>query len=179
MATGDAPVGWALRQHIARARGQLVGRKRATLATASSSDEKLARAQEMGADHAINYGSADVAKEVRRITEKRGVDVVVNFTGGDTWVKSLRALRLGGRLLTCGATAGSNPQEDIRFIWTFELQIRGSNGWQRDDIHTLLDLAASGELKVPIDRSYSLDDGIEALRSIEERRIIGKVVVNP
>jgi len=94
-------------------------------------------------------------------------------------VRSLRTLRLGGRLLTCGATAGFDPKEDIRFIWTFELQIRGSNGWQRHDIDTLLDRVRSGKLKVPVDRVYPLDDAVEALRSIEERRIVGKVLVTP
>ena len=67
-----------------------------------------------------------------------GVDVVINFTGGDTWVPSLRCLRRGGRLLTCGATAGFDPKTDIRFIWTFELQVLGSNGWTPEDLVTLL-----------------------------------------
>jgi alcohol dehydrogenase len=105
--------------------------------------------------------------------------VVVNYTGGDTWVKSLRCLRVGGRLLTCGATAGYAPPEDIRFIWTFELKILGSNGWARDDIHKLLDMIQSGKLKVMIDRSYPLDQAREALRVIEDREVFGKIVVTP
>ncbi|MFZ4479196.1 MAG: quinone oxidoreductase family protein [Rhodoferax sp.] len=156
----------------------------------AGSREKADRLVALGADETILYTQEDFLAAVHARHGKpsnrrggdgrsRGVDVVINFTGGDTWVKSLRTLRVGGRLLTCGATAGYNPPEDIRFIWTFELQIRGSNGWQREDIHTLLDLVKRGELKVPIDRRYSLDDGIEALRSIEERRITGKVLVNP
>ena len=80
-----------------------------------------------------------------------GVDVVVNYTGGDTWVKSLRCLRVGGRILTCGATAGYNPMEDLRYIWTFELQIRGSNGYGREDIEHGLELVASGQLKPHVD----------------------------
>jgi NADPH:quinone reductase-like Zn-dependent oxidoreductase len=76
------------------------------------------------------------ARDVRQADAARrrhqpGVDVVVNYTGGDTWVKSMRVLHRGGRLLTCGATAGYDPVEDIRFIWTFELQVLGSNGWMR------------------------------------------------
>ena len=66
--------------------------------------------------------------------------MVVNYTGGDTWVKSLKVLKVGGRLLTCGATAGYDPEEDIRFIWTFELKVLGSNGWMRTDIEKLLEL---------------------------------------
>lgn len=152
--------------------------------------DKAARLLALGADEAILYTEEDFVQvvqarhgkpSIRRGSNEhpRGVDVVVNFTGGDTWVKSLRTLRVGGRQLTCGATAGYDPKEDIRFIWTFELQILGSNGWQREDIHTLLDLMQRGELKVPIDKTYPLADGVEALRSIEERRIVGKVLVTP
>ena len=87
-----------------------------------------------------------------------GVDVVVNFTGGDTWVPSLKTLHRQGRILTCGATAGFDPKEDLRFIWTFELNIRGSNGWMREDLIALLDLLGSGKLKPIIDRELSLAD---------------------
>ncbi|MDM0027450.1 quinone oxidoreductase family protein [Variovorax saccharolyticus] len=152
---------------------------------------KAEQLKALGADETILYTEEDFLQvsharhgkpTIRRSPEgvpQRGVDVVVNFTGGDTWVKGLRTLRVGGRALTCGATAGYDPKEDLRFIWTFELQIRGSNGWQRDDIHTLLDKVQRGELKVPIDQRYSLADGTRALDSIEQRRIVGKVLVNP
>lgn len=152
--------------------------------------EKAERLKALGADETILYTEEDFLKvsqarhgkpTIKRGAEDapRGVDVVVNFTGGDTWVKGLRTLRVGGRALTCGATAGYDPKEDLRFIWTFELQIRGSNGWEREDIHVLLDKVQRGELKVPIDHRYSLADGTKALESIEQRRIVGKVLVNP
>ena len=85
-----------------------------------------------------------------------GMDVVVNFTGGDTWVPSLRCLRNGGRLLTCGATAGFDPKEDIRYIWTFELNIVGSNGWFPADLEALLGLVRSGRLHPVIDQTLAL-----------------------
>ncbi len=109
----------------------------------------------------------------------RGLDVVVNYTGGDTWVKSLKVLKVGGRLLTCGATAGYAPQEDIRFIWTFELKVLGSNGWARSDIETLLKLVQEGKLKVLVDKVFPLKDAREALRVIEDREVFGKIVVAP
>jgi alcohol dehydrogenase len=109
----------------------------------------------------------------------RGVDVVVNYTGGDTWVKSLKCLKVGGRLLTCGATAGFDPKEDIRFIWTFELKVLGSNGWERSDIITLLDMVRQGTLKVLIDKVFPLAEAREALRTIEDRQVFGKIVVAP
>jgi alcohol dehydrogenase len=94
-------------------------------------------------------------------------------------VKSLKVLKVGGRLLTCGATAGYAPTEDIRFIWTFELKVLGSNGWMRTDIEQLLKLVQEGKLKVLIDKVFPLEDAREALRVIEDREVFGKVVVAP
>lgn len=153
----------------------------------AGSAEKAARLSELGADEVILYREQDFMKTIfarhgkparRRGAEvPGGVDVVVNFTGGDSWVNSLRTLRIGGRLLTCGATAGYAPPEDLRYIWTYELQIRGSNGWEREDLHALLDQVAAGKLKAVIDRQWPLAQGAEALASLEQRQVFGKVVV--
>jgi alcohol dehydrogenase len=154
----------------------------------AGTEEKMRRLTELGADHTIDYVRNDFVQEVfarygkptrRGAGTDRGVDVVVNFTGGDTWVRSMRCLRVGGRLLTCGATAGYDPKEDIRFIWTFELQIRGSNGWSRDDIAALLAMTQSGQLKVLVDRVYPLEEAREALRALDDRTVFGKIVVAP
>ena len=85
----------------------------------------------------------------------------------------------GGRLLTCGATAGYDPKEDIRFIWTFELEILGSNGWQRSDIEALLEMVRHGRLDTLVERTYALAEAAEALRVIEDRKVFGKIVVVP
>jgi alcohol dehydrogenase len=165
--------------------GKLAG---AHVIACAGSEQKGERLKALGADEIIVYTKEDFLKVVqerhgkphrRRGFKGGGVDVVVNYTGGDTWVKSLRTLRLGGRLLTCGATAGFDPKEDIRFIWTFELQIRGSNGWEPGDIRTLFELVGSGKLKTLIDRTYPLEEAAEALRVIEDRAVFGKVVVTP
>ncbi len=152
----------------------------------ASNAEKLASLKDLGADHGIDYTKEDFVKWVyakygkpHRRRFDGGVDVVVNFTGGDTWVSSLKTLRRQGRILTCGATAGFDPKEDLRFIWTFELNIRGSNGWMRDDLTSLLDLIGSGKLKPIIDRELSLPDANEAFRLLEDRVVFGKVVVKP
>ncbi len=105
--------------------------------------------------------------------------MVVNFTGGDTWVPSFRTLKRGGRLLTCGATAGFSPPTDIRYIWTGELNVMGSNGWQREDLIALIDLVQSGRLQPVIDQVLPLSEGITACRLLEERRFFGKIVVKP
>ena len=105
--------------------------------------------------------------------------MVVNYTGGDTRARRLRVLRVRGRLLTCGATAGYDPPEDIRFIWTFELQILGSNGWAREDIAALLDMVQSGRLKAVIDATYPLERAAEALTRLEDRQVFGKLLIVP
>jgi len=160
----------------------------ATVIACAGTDEKAARLKELGADHTINYVERDFAQEVFALFGKparrgsginQGVDVVVNYTGGDTWVKSLRCLRVGGRLLTCGATSGYSPTEDLRFIWTFELKILGSNSWDREDLTQVVALAHSGALKAVVAETFPLDEGAEALRRIENRQVFGKVVVTP
>lgn len=165
---------------------QLAKAAGATVIAATSTEEKAARLRALGADHIVNYAAQDFVPQIYELFGKpsrrsagsdRGVDVVVNYTGGDTWTKSLRVLRVGGRLLTCGATAGYDPPEDIRYIWTFELQILGSNGWARDDITALLDMVAAGRLTAVIDATFPLERAADALARLEGRQVFGKVIV--
>lgn len=160
----------------------------ATVIACASSAEKIARLEQLGADYTINYVDADFVSRIYELFGKPtrrgpgtnyGADVVVNYTGGDTWVRSMRCLRVGGRLLTCGATAGYDPREDLRYVWTFELKILGSNGWTREDIVTLLSLQQSGKLKAVVEKTFSLEDAREALQQIEDRKVFGKLVVTP
>jgi NADPH:quinone reductase-like Zn-dependent oxidoreductase len=108
-----------------------------------------------------------------------GVDVVVNFTGGDTWVPSLRCLKRGGKLLVCGATAGHDPKEDLRYLWSFELQVIGSNSFYDDNLADLMRLISEQKLKPVVDRVLPLDQAVEGLRLIEDREVLGKVVITP
>jgi len=104
---------------------------------------------------------------------------VINFTGGDTWHPSLRCLKRGGSLLVCGATAGYDPKEDLRYIWSFELKVMGSNSFYDDNLHALMKLIAKGSLRPVIDKVLPLAEAREGLRLIESREVIGKVVVVP
>src|SRR5580698_9055345 len=111
----------------------------------ASSAEKLERLKAMGADEVIDYTSTDWSKwavekygKPQRRTYEGGVDVVVNFTGGDTWVPSLRCLKRGGKLLVCGATAGYDPKEDLRYVWSFELKVIGSNSFYEENLTDLM-----------------------------------------
>jgi NADPH:quinone reductase-like Zn-dependent oxidoreductase len=152
----------------------------------ASSEAKLARLKAIGADEVLDYRATDFSKwaverygKPQRRSYEGGVDVVVNFTGGDTWLPSLRCLKRGGKLLVCGATAGYDPKEDLRYIWTFELQVIGSNSFYDENLTALMDMIAKHELAPVIDRVLPLEEAAEGLRLIEEREVIGKVVVSP
>jgi NADPH:quinone reductase-like Zn-dependent oxidoreductase len=152
----------------------------------ASSDEKLARLRQMGADEVIDYTKTDWSKwavekygKPQRRSYEGGVDVVINFTGGDTWHPSLRCLKRGGKLLVCGATAGYDPKEDLRYVWSFELKIIGSNSFYDEDLKGLMDLIHKGKMKPVIDKVLPLEQAREGLRLIQDREVIGKVVVTP
>ena len=151
---------------------------------AGSSPEKLSALKAWGADHVIGYEDFEktiyglYGKPHRRRFEG-GVDVAINFTGGDTWVPSLKATRRGGKILTCGATAGYDPAEDLRYAWTFELKILGSNSWTIEDLETLMKLIARGELSPVIDTVLPLEQTAEGVRRLRDREVIGKIVITP
>ena len=151
----------------------------------SSSEQKLERLRDLGADHVIDYTRQRTREAVwgivgkPRVKATGGVDLVVNYTGGKTWQESIRCLKVGGRLLTCGATAGFEEEIDVRYIWTFEHKLLGSNGWRRSDIQVLLDYARDGRLLPVIDKVFPLEEIHEAERLLEEREVFGKVVVQP
>lgn len=155
------------------------------IACAGSAD-KLERLKALGADHVIDYKTTDFSKwavekygKPQRRTYEGGVDVVINFTGGDTWVPSLRCLKRGGSLLVCGATAGHDPKEDLRYIWSFELKVIGSNSFYDDDLSALMSMIASGRIKPVIDKVLPLEQAAEGLRLIQDREVMGKVIVTP
>jgi NADPH:quinone reductase-like Zn-dependent oxidoreductase len=152
----------------------------------ASSDEKLRRLKEMGADEVIDYTKTDWSKwavekygKPQRRSYEGGVDVVVNFTGGDTWVPSLRCLKRGGKLLVCGATAGYDPKEDLRYVWSFEIEIKGSNSFYDEDLAGLMTMIQKKQIAPMIDKVLPLELASEGLRLIQDREVIGKVVVTP
>ena len=163
--------------------GKLLG---AEVIACASSDEKLLRLKELGAAETVNYSKVDWSKwavekygKPQRRSYDGGVDVVINFTGGDTWVPSLRCIKRGGKLLVCGATAGHDPKEDLRYVWSFEINIQGSNSFYDEDLRALMDLIQEGKMKPAIDKVVPLDQAIGGLRLLRDREVIGKVVVEP
>lgn len=162
---------------------QLAASAGAEVIACGSAEWKLLRLKEIGAAHVIDTSREDILQAVRqkfgkpRYTGGGGVDVVVNYIGGDTWVPSLKVLRHQGRLLTCGATAGYAPAEDIRYIWSFELQIIGSDGWTYEDQTTLMNMVVQGKLKPVIHSTRPLSETSQALEDLIERKVFGKSVL--
>ena len=155
------------------------------IACASSAD-KIQRLKDLGADHVINYKETDFSKwavekfgKPQRRNYEGGVDVVINFTGGDTWAPSLKCVKRGGKILVCGATAGYDPKEDLRYIWSFELQVVGSNSFYDDNLKALMDLIQEGKMKPVIDEVLPLEKAAQGLKLIEDREVFGKVIITP
>ncbi|MFQ6116934.1 MAG: zinc-binding dehydrogenase [Candidatus Bipolaricaulia bacterium] len=155
---------------------KLVGAR--VFATAST-EEKLEKAKEIGADEVINYREVEFDREIRGLTARRGVDVVFDSVGAETWLRSLRSLAKNGRLVTCGATTGPNPQTDIRYIFWNQLRIIGSTMGSTKELLDVLKLLWAGKLKPVIHKVMPLQEAAEAQRLLEERRAFGKIVLLP
>jgi alcohol dehydrogenase len=158
----------------------------AEVIAAAGSADKAERLKALGADHVINYKEVDFSKWViekfgkpQRRSYEGGADVVINFTGGDTWVPSLKCIKRGGSLLVCGATAGHDPREDLRYIWSFEIRVIGSNSFYDDNLAALMELIRTKKISVQIDKVLPLEQAAEGLRMIRDREVLGKIVVTP
>jgi NADPH:quinone reductase-like Zn-dependent oxidoreductase len=154
----------------------LVGAR--VLAT-TSGDEKARLAREAGAELVVDYTREDVAQVVRRHTAKRGVDVVVDTVGEATWMTSLRSVARGGRIVTCGATSGPNPKEELRLVFWKHISILGSTMANDREFRALLQTVAAGRLKPRVDRILPLSEAAVAFALMEEGRQHGKIVLVP
>lgn len=142
-------------------------------------DEKLAKLRELGADVLINYMETDFGKEVWRLTNKRGVDVVVDSIGEATWEKSLRALAKDGRLVTFGATSGPMPPTNVPLVFWRQLRIIGTTMGNRAEFSDVMKLIWERKLRPIVDRVFPLSEAAEAQRLMEARRHFGKLVLVP
>lgn len=146
------------------------------IATASS-DEKCRKIQELGADIVINHAKEDFSKRIREITNKRGVDLVVDYIGKETWQKSMLSMKRGGRLVTCGATSGYDPVEDIRHIFYRQLEIIGCTMGSDKEFFDVIRLVLRKKLVPAIDRVVPLKEAAAAHQAIQDRTVFGKVVL--
>jgi len=162
---------------VALAALQIAKAMNAWVAVTSSSDEKLEKAAVLGADRALNYRKSDFTKEVRSWTNKRGVDVVVDCIGGENWARSLAALVKGGRLVTCGATAGASPSTDIRRIFWNHLSIFGSTLGSSEEFRQVLNFVNAAKVKPVLDRTFHLSDAAAAQNRLERGEQFGKITL--
>ena len=140
-------------------------------------EAKLAKARELGADEVINHKAQSIKAEVRRLTGKRGVDVVFEHVGTATWGDGVASLARGGRLVTCGATTGYDAKIDLRFLFSRQLSILGSYMGTKSEFATVLKLVAAGKLKPVVDRAFPLAECAAAHTYLESGDQFGKVVL--
>ncbi len=139
--------------------------------------EKARRARELGADEAIDYRTADVPAAVRQVTGGGGVDVVIDSVGAATWTSSLECLSKGGRLVTCGATAGPLTELDLRTLWRKQITLSGSTMASDEEFRAVMALLAQGRLRPVVDRVYPLSETRAAMEHLQSAAHFGKVVV--
>jgi len=148
------------------------------IATAGG-EEKLAKARQLGADHAIDHYRQDISAEVKALTGKRGVDVVIEHVGIATWPKSLESLAPGGRLVTCGATTGYDARLDLRFLFSKQWSLLGSFMGSLGELHQVLKFVFRKQLHPVIDRVYPLAEIRDAHLRLEAKEQFGKIVLLP
>ena len=158
----------------------------ASVAACTGSPEKVDKLKALGADHVIVTSEEDYVARVRELwgrarvfTGGGGADVIVNYNGGDSWAQCFRALKLDGRLLTCGATNGFDPKTDIRYIWSFEFNIIGSNSWVRSDLEQLLELVRTKRITPVKHCVRPLAELPETLAELIARKVVGKAILTP
>lgn len=143
----------------------------------SSSEGKLRKARQLGADYCFNYTQTDIVKQVLQKTGKRGVDVVVDSVGASTWLQSLQLVRRGGRIVTCGATSGANPATEIQRIFWKQVDVLGSTMSNCREYQELISLLAQGKLKAIVGETFPLSEGGKALSYLKENQQFGKVAL--
>src|SRR6202522_2716131 len=147
--------------------------------TTAGDEAKLARGRELGADYGINHYQQKISEEVRKITNKEGVDIVVEHVGAATWDESMKSLQSSGTLVTCGATTGYNAAIDLRHLFARQLTILGSYMGTISELHEVLRHVFAGRLKPVVDRVFPLSETRAAHEYLEKSQMFGKIMVNP
>ena len=176
---GEVVLVHAVGSGVGSAAVQIAKLRGARVIGTAGSTEKLQKGKELGADEGINYSEQDVVEEVKRLTERKGVDVVIEHVGPATWEGSVKSLARGGRLVTCGATTGPTVELDLRYVFSRQLAIYGSYMGTRAELMELLPFFEDGKLRPVVDRSYPLAEAQEAHKLVESRGHFGKIVLKP
>jgi NADPH:quinone reductase-like Zn-dependent oxidoreductase len=147
--------------------------------TTAGDESKLAKGAELGADYGINHYQQKISEEVRKITNKVGVDIVVEHVGAATWDESVKSLSSSGTLVTCGATTGPAVNIDLRHLFARQLTLLGSYMGTMKELHEVLGHVFAGRLKPVVDRAFPLKNIRTAHEYLENSQMFGKIVVNP
>ncbi len=151
----------------------------ATVITTAGTEEKMAKARELGADYVINHYKQSISDEVKKITHRAGVDIVVEHVGPATWEHSMKSVKPGGTVVTCGATTGPQVGMDLRFVFYRQLSILGSFMGTMGELHEVLQHVFSGKLKPVVDRTFPLSETRAAHEYMEKSEMFGKIVLTP
>jgi len=177
LARGEAVLVLAAGSGVGQAAIQIAVLQGARVFATAGSDAKLARARALGAHEVINHHTQDIAAEVLRLTNRRGVDVVIEHVGEATWPKSVRSLARGGRLVTCGATTGGRGSLDLHALFAKQLSVLGSYMGTKGELLQAARLFFTARLEPVIDRTYPLADAADAQRRLEQSGQFGKIVL--
>jgi NADPH:quinone reductase-like Zn-dependent oxidoreductase len=151
----------------------------ATVIATAGDEHKMQKARELGADYVINHYQEKIGDEARKLTNKAGVDIVIEHVGAATWTESMKALKLGGTLVTCGATTGPQANIDLRFLFSRQQTVLGSYMGMMGELHEVLKLVFGGKLKPVVDRTFPLREIRAAHEYMENSQMFGKIVLNP
>jgi NADPH:quinone reductase-like Zn-dependent oxidoreductase len=175
--TGESLLIHGIGGGVALAALQLAKLAGAVVIVTSSSDEKLKRAEQLGADHRINYRTSDVASAVRDITGRRGVDVVLETVGAATWPVDFACVRRGGKIVICGVTGGPQAETNLQALYWNQVTIMGSTMGSNDDFREMLSAVSAAKLKPVVDSAFSFDRFREAISRMEQGAQFGKIVL--
>ncbi|MDR7521372.1 MAG: zinc-binding dehydrogenase [Armatimonadota bacterium] len=176
---GDTVLIWGAGSGVGSAGVQIAKALGARVLATVGAAWKAERARDLGADEVINHTEQNVYEEVRRLTDRRGVDVAFDHVGKATWETSLRVLARGGRLVTCGATTGPDATTDIRYIFSRQLSIHGTYMGPKRDLHAVMRLVEAGRIRPVVHAVLPLAEAAEAHRMLERREQFGKIVLVP
>jgi len=151
----------------------------ATVVATAGTEQKMAKARELGADHVIDHYKQNISEEIRKITNGAGVDIVVEHVGLATWEHSLKSLTAGGTLVTCGATTGPQVGIDVRFVFHRQLSVLGSYMGTMGELHEVLKHVFTGKLKAVVDSVFPLSEARAAHEHMEKSEMFGKIVLTP
>jgi NADPH:quinone reductase-like Zn-dependent oxidoreductase len=174
---GESVLVWGIGGGVSQAALRIAKLRGATVIVTSSSDAKLERARALGADVTLNHRTQEIAREVRALTGKRGVDVVVENVGEATWAESLRCLAKGGRLVTCGGTSGNKLVTDVRPLFWHQYSILGSTMGNETEYTAVVDQLGQGQLRPIVDAAFPLERAREAFQRLEQGENFGKIAV--